>query len=372
MPGILSAFLSEPNVHDVVVKQFENELYVKPHGAEALGRLLLTNDDPHIPETAALDMTPLGACAINAVASIRNSANEMALANQQAQAIARNTKVAAVRAYEALRSYQHIFQKEEAAKQSKGIQQPGIATAMIAISGQRTSFLTRELASSFLGKAKKKKKGKTGGSLGSLAGSLPGPASLTGGSVDEINVDEVVYLPQYLTEAFQSLRQVSVDAVVQANAIEKKYQEVQNASRAFAEALNFPGLPVPPTMPPVMAQPPRRPRDLSPFWLDVPYAISPGGDPYAVHDGGARGSMAAKKKGIPGFNPFEGTVPFGQDGVKPVYAKVGHDSPKGIKAGLDVEAGQGASEPNLPEAALEKGKANAMKGFFSKAAGMGA
>lgn len=290
MPGILSSFLNEPNVHDAMMKQFENQLYLKPHGAEALGHVLLTNDDPHIPETAALDITPLGASAIRAVASIRNSADEMALANQQAQAIARNTKVASIRAYEALRSYQHILQTEEAAPDD----------------------------------------------------------------------EEVVYLRPYLTEAFQSLRQVSLDAVVQANAIGKKYHEVQNASRAFAEALNLPGLPVPPTIPPVMLQPPRRPRDLAPFWLDVPYAVSPGGDPYAVHDGGQRPSMAARKKGIPGFNPFEGTVPFGEAGFKPFYGKVGRRGKTqvaGLKAGLDVEVGK-FPKLDMPEA----------KGFFSKAA----
>jgi len=359
MRGILSAFLNEPNVHDAMMNRFENQLYLQPYGAEALGHVMLTRDDPHIPESAAMDMTPLGASAISAVASIRNSANEMALANQQAQAIARNTKVAAVRAYEALRSYQVIFLREEAAKQPKGT-----ATAMLAIPVQRRSFLTRALASSFKGK---KRGGKGAASIAAGLGSLPGLSSSKADFFDE----SVGYLRQDLEQAFASLRQVSLDAAVQANAIEKKYLEVQNASRAFAEALILPGLPVPPAIPPVMLQPPRRPRDLSPLWLDVPYAISPGGDPYAVHDGGQRGSMAAKKKGIPGFNPFEGTVPFGQDGFKPFYAKVGHRSPKvNLKAGLDVEAGKGPPEAgnlDMLKAARKDSKVFA-KGFFPKAA----
>lgn len=364
MPRILAAFLNEPNVHYAKVKQFANQLYLQPYGAEALGHIEFTQDDPHIPESAAMDMTPLGASAISAVASIRNSANEMALANQQAQAIARNTKVAAVRAYEALRSYQVIFQQEQAGQQPKGT-----ATAMLAISAPRTPFLARALASSFL---KKKKKGKGLGGLGNVVaglGSLSGPSSSIAPQFDET----VAYLRQDLEDAFKSLREVSVDAVTQANAIEKKYLAVQKASRAMAEALNLPGLPAPPTIPPVMLEPPRRPRDLSPLWLDVPYAISPGGDPYAVHDGGQRSSMAAKMKGIPGFNPFEGTVPFNQDGFKPFYAKVGRRSPKGtgLKAGLDVEAGKASPKQSMLEAATEKSKASAKskaRSFFPKAA----
>merc|ERR1712178_444919 len=104
-------------------------------------------------------------------------------------------------------------------------------------------------------------------------------------------------------QAFSNLKQASLDADQMAGSISKQYHEVQNASRAFTQLLNLPGAPLPPTIPPVMTKPPRRPRDLSPMWLDVPYAISPGGDPYAVHDGAARDSMAETKMAIPGFNP---------------------------------------------------------------------
>lgn len=353
MPRILSAFL--PSVHDIT-KEFADQLYLRPYGADALGHALLINDEPHLPESAAMDFTALGAGAIRAVASIRNSADEMALANQQAQAIARNTKIAAVRSYEALRSYQHIFNEE--LKESKRREMKkgpgGAAMSLLEISSSRpksSSSLTRAQASSFLpglplrglGDVPLKPLGeplsKAGGSPGAKPAHqttpgakedevLPALPGMPGAKEDEFNVDEVVYLKQYLEDAFKSLRQASMDAVVQANSISKKYHEVQNASRAFSEALNLPGLPTPPTIPPVMLQPPRRPRDLSPFWLDVPYAISPGGDPYAVHDGKPRNAMGSLKMGVPGFNPFEGTVPFSETGLRDIYANVGHHAPK--------------------------------------------
>lgn len=93
------------------IHEFEEAVYREPHGQTALAKAWLIN--PDIPEIGAGgDQTPLGAGAIDALAGIRNAADEMALAAQQAQAIARNTKIASVRSYEALKSYQAIVFNE--------------------------------------------------------------------------------------------------------------------------------------------------------------------------------------------------------------------------------------------------------------------
>jgi len=293
---------------------FVENLYLHPDGDTALGKAYWAGG-PQLPESAAMDSTLLGRKAMKSMVSMRNSADEMALASQQAQAIARNTKIAAVRAYEALKSNEVILEREEAATLNRPL-----GTSWRAEEGGM-SPATAELSSS----VRYDEHGKpTGGAPGGGAGGLGG----------EEPVDPTVFfLKKDLQDAFAMVKKVSVDAQIQANAITKKYHEVQHASRAITEALKYPGAALPPTIAPVMLKPPRRPRDLSPFWLDVPYGISSGGDPYAVHDGAARDSAAETIMGVPGFNPFEGTVPMSEAGLAGIYGKIGGTQKGGSIAG---------------------------------------
>lgn len=301
LPGIMQV----ADVHKHLDAFVEN-LYLHPDGDTALGKAFWAGG-PQLPESAAMDFTPLGLKAMKSTVSMRNSADEMALASQQAQAIARNTKIAAVRAYEALKSNEVIRAREEAAAGGEG--------------------------------------------GGAPAGGVPGAPG-----AEEAPVDPTVfYLKKDLQDAFAMVKKVSVDAQIQANAITKKYHEVLHASRAINEALKYPGDPLPPPIAPVMLKPPRRPRDLSPFWLDVPYGISSGGDPYAVHDGAARDSAAETIMSVPGFNPFEGTVPMSEAGLSGIYGNIGGTQKGGVAgaasgavwdkhsldAGLDLKGGGG-------------------------------
>lgn len=312
---------------------FVENLYLQPDGDTALGKAYWAGG-PQLPESAAMDSTPLGRSAMKSLASMRNAVDEMALASQQAQAIARNSKIAAVRAYEALKSNEVIQEREEAAGEGED---PGATPGGPPVPGAQ------------------KKGGKKGGKKGAAkkGGGLPAEDG------EEETIDPTVYwLNKDLQDAFAMVKKVSIDAQIQANAITKKYQQVRHASRAITEALNYPGAQLPPPIPPVMLKPPRRPRDLSPFWLDVPYGISSGGDPYAVHDGAPRDSAAETVMGVPGFNPFEGTVPMSEAGLVGIYNNIGGTQKGGVagaasgavwdkhslQAGLDLEAGGGGEE----------------------------
>jgi len=339
---------------------FMQDLYLKPFGDKVIGDTYKIGM-PRLPASSGEDQTALGTVAIMSLASIRNSADEMALASSQAQAIARNSKIASVRAYEALRSYEDIWAKENPVEdlgiwtspngQSQRLRReddeggsPG-ASAFLATSHTWTtgnSHRNAHLAhgSSFLStssdpsfptsfKAKKKKKAKKDDSGGAAAGG-PGDDE---DDEEEIDVNNAFYLKQDMRRAFANTRKVAIDAAQMAESITKKYHEVQNAARATAEALNLPGAPLPPPIPPVFLKPPRRPRDLSPFWLDVPYATGTGADPYSVHDLKPRKSASADLEGVPGFNPFEGTVPYSNAGLRGFYGSVGHDGK--VPDGLD-------------------------------------
>jgi len=319
---VYSSFISDqraaPHVSKkAYLKQFTNKLYLKKFGDEAIGHALLVNQFPLLPPTSGLDITPLGGAAIKAVASIKNAADEMAIAAQQAQAIARNTKIAAVRAYEALRAYTVIVSREtpdyleakyEAEMELKDIHDSLKSPLMM------PPMMKTPVPKSWTLKGYPATYKKNAPVVPGLEVEIP----------DDFDVNELVYLKDELQQAFANLKQASMDAVVQSDSMTKKYHEVQNASSAFTEALRLPGDPVAPSIPPVFTKPPQRPRDLAPFFLDVPYAISPGGDPYATHDGAPRDSMNQLKMGIPGFNPFEGTVPFSETGLSAFYPKVGH------------------------------------------------
>lgn len=339
-----------------------DDLYLKPFGDKVMGDTYKIG--VHLPATSGEDQTALGASAIMSLASIRNSADEMALASSQAQAIARNAKIASVRAYEALRSYEDIWAKEnppgEDDEGAKGLN----ATTFLATSHTWTtgnfyrkahlahgsSFLSTSsdplFPTSFAGKKKKgKKKAKKKGSGGAAAGGPPGEEE-----EEEIDVNSAFYLKQDMRRAFANTRKVAIDAAQMADTITKKYHEVQNAARATAEALNLPGAQLPPPIPPVFLKPPRRPRDLSPFWLDVPYATTWGADPYSVQDQKPRKTAAADLEGVPGFNPFEGTVPFPNAGLRGFYGGVGHDGkvPDGLDYGGEGDQpGDGDQDPAL-------------------------
>lgn len=362
-----------PDVH-AALHDFQNLLYQRPNGEEALGRMLLQNEEPQIPSSAANDMTGIGRSALKSLLSIRNSADEMAVANKQAQSIARASKIAAIRAYEALRSYDHLTYKEAQIKQTRKQckEDPGCMMKFMTQQIQDSentdhvppgsnhrlninkvpepdarkavlpelppTSMLQLLPTSFLELSAIQRRAKASSFLGSHPLALdpeldpknPKPPSIKMPGVpeeDDFNVDELVYLKQYMEQAFANLKRASIDAETMANSIDKKYHEVQNAAFAFQKALNYPGAPPAPTVAPVVIQPPKRPRDLSPMWLDVPYAISSGGDPYAKHDGVARDSMNEGKMLIPGFNPFDGSVPFYETGLKEFYVNVGKKAP---------------------------------------------
>jgi len=317
-----------PNV-DQHLEAFQQALYLKPAGHIALGKALFIK--PQLPEEGAgADPTVLGREAIQAVAGMRNATDEMALAAQQAQAIARNTRVASVRAYEALRSYKEIhFREAHAAWEAKqgGLGIPGM-----------TQFYSPPqpfFATSFAGKKGGKSKG------GGAAGAMGALGGLGGGGDEgpEANLMEMD-LQHELETTFAFVRKASLDAAQTAHKITKQYEAVRGASRALTEALKLPGDPLPPPIPPVMLKPPKRPRDLSPFWLDVPYAMDPGADPYAHHDGAPRDSAAETIMGYPGFNPFEGTVPFSEAGLHNMYKDVAYKSQGGkVEPGIDLGEG---------------------------------
>lgn len=268
---------------------FKDQLYLRPGGAEALGKALFIK--PEVPYTAGWDSSPLGAQAIRSLAGIKNATDEMSLASQQSQAIARNSKIAALRTFEAMKSYEEIFAREAAAAEAK------------AASGPKGGALSDE---------------------------------------PSVDVDGGHYLREDLKLAFANVKQVSLDAAEASESIIKQYQEVRSASGAISQALNLPGYQPPPPIAPIMLKPPKRPRDLSPFWLDLPYGINPGADPYASHTGAARDSAAETVFSFPGFNPMEGTVPVGEDGLSAFYKEI---KPGGkLKPGLDLPAAKGLAD----------------------------
>lgn len=375
------------------LEAFKESLYTEPFGERALGKAFLAGN-PDLPETAGWDATDLGKSAIIATAGIRNAADEMALTAQQAQAVARNTRVASLRAYEALKSYHELFRREglcsEALKAGKGPVPTGMYAAPSSFleNGMPTTFLQvptkctkaacrghaflSSTPTTFMAavpgvpkapkvmvgphydtswcKAKppvRIKAGKGGplekmfggGDDGDLPGGLPsGPPGMPGEEEEKVDLDSGWFLKRDLENAFAFLRQASIDATKTADAITKEYLRVRHASRAITEALKLPGEPVPPPIPPVMLKPPKRPRDLSPFWLDVPYGIQSGADPYSPGtDGAPRDSAAETFVGVPGFNPFEGNVPFSEAGLTGAYKSVGYASNGGkIDPGIHV------------------------------------
>jgi hypothetical protein len=145
-----------------------------------------------------------------------------------------------------------------------------------------------------------------------------------GGEDPPYDINNVLYLRRDMEKAFALNKECYMAAAQVAEQFARNNASVQNGARAMTEALNLPGAPVPPTIPPVMLKPPKRPRDLSPFWLDIPYGVagSLSGDPYAHHDDSPRDAMHANLFGYPGFNPFEGNVPFSDVGLSGFYDAV--------------------------------------------------
>jgi hypothetical protein len=362
-----------PNV-DTHLQAFKEAVWQMPSGgSEAV--IQAYNHNPQLPETAGIDHTPLQLGALQALVGIRNSEEEMRLAALQANAIARSSKIAAARAYEALLSYQRIMSREtiaaEKAASAGGGMVPGPKTLFLEIPLRRKlrSSLLQTRITSFLdntykngdveqglasdtktqrqvvngvktwkdrepkeeegglnvkGSKRKSKikrsKGKRGGigggqGLGGLGG---------GGDEEEFDVDSKWYLKNDLEKTFDFCKQVSIMAAQSAKDVTEMFQKTRSASRAVTEALKLPGAPVPPPFPTTMLKPPRRPRDLPPSWLDVPFGISKGADPYVTPTGFGRAATNSKLRGVGGFNPFEGTGPMPEDGVGRIYRDIGY------------------------------------------------
>mmetsp|Transcript_40597 Transcript_40597/g.71430 ORF Transcript_40597/g.71430 Transcript_40597/m.71430 type:complete len:311 (+) Transcript_40597:159-1091(+) len=267
-----------PNIHEHV-HALAREIQLEPYG-----------DVPHLPQvpaSAAEDFTATGRDAINAAIGLRTTTDALALGAQQSEAIARNTRIAAVRMLEASKAFDEVVWKEEVFQEKL----------------KKNKLPTREDKVKWAEEIKEARLDKPPEPFAMP----PKPAPPGEEDVDP----EVMNMKNELLTAFGSARRSATENALGASLAAQYATTAANAAHAAAEAVNLPGL-QPISFPAEVFKPPKRPRDLAPFWLDLPYAGSKGADPYMVSMNLPRRSEADLLRGTTRFNPFEGTVPFGE------------------------------------------------------------
>lgn len=243
---------------------------------------------PQMPASAAEDPGVTGRAAIWAVIGERTNADALALSAQQAAAIARNSKVAAVRMLEAKKMLEQLIWKE-------AMMQKHLKDHKLPTKEDRIEWWEK-LKDQRLMKPPEKLKPKIENPA--MKGEFPY-------NMDDWN------MKRQLDQAFDTCRTASVENALGARLAAQYSAIAANAAHAAAEAANLPGL-QPMEWNAQVFKPPKRPRDLAPFWLDLPYAGSKGADPYSVSLNHPRRSSADLLRGTTRFNPFEGTVPFNE------------------------------------------------------------
>lgn len=264
-----------PDVHGRLSRFLEN-IVKGDYGEVAMS--------PDLPPSAAADATLTGKSAIQALVNARGAADELAVANKQAQSIARGVRIAAARAWESKKAYDAIYSVME-----------------------RNSMTCEK--NCLTGKEPE---------------ALPVPGLAMPALQPEYDLKDGYYLKRNMEDMFRLVREATFEAARSADVVARSSMKAQHAARAVAEALRLPGAP-PPEPPAVEAlqvlKPPRRPRDLAPFWLDLPYASTKGADPYVrPQDKAMRRSAADLLRGTNNFNPFEGTALMPDEGLD--YSKI--------------------------------------------------
>lgn len=244
--------------------------------------------NPQLPASAAEDFTSTGRAAIWGTIGLRTTADALSLGAQQAEAIARNSRIAAVRMLEAQKALDELVWKDK-------VFQAELKKAKLPTREDKLAWAL-EAVDFRLGKPPAKPDMKKGPPNDAAEGA-------DDGSVQELKHDVLI--------AFGSCRKTATDGALGASLAAQYAATAANAAQAAAMAVNLPGL-KPTQWPGEVFKPPKRPRDLAPFWLDLPYAGSKGADPYMVSMSQPRRSTNDLLRGTTRFNPFEGTVPYGE------------------------------------------------------------
>jgi len=203
---------------------------------------------PRIPMSAAEDDTILGQDAIRGLIGTRTTADAMRLVSQQLNTLIKNTRIVSMRSHEAFKAF-NILKEIEA---KADIEAP-------------TPI-------------------KLGENQDALA--MPAmPVPKVPGLQEDFDLDAYRWRSE-LETLIKSSRQIAYDVQLMVPTVRAGMAAADKAARYAHEVLNLPGAPVPPVQPSKPRT--RRPPDLAPFWLDLPYASTHGSDPYAMPEGKIR------------------------------------------------------------------------------------